>query len=175
MPYLSEGDLRKAARSGRLRESARRMIRKDASTAETTIFLCHSHKDHELAEGLINLLGGYGIDLYVDWKDTEMPDETSRKTADKIKQRIHSMDYFLVLATKNGMQSRWVPWEIGVADNIQSHDRIGIIPVYDQSGIFHGNEYLQLYKRIEISDKNRLAVFNPGQSEGSFVKSWLTI
>jgi hypothetical protein len=51
--------------------------------AELTVFLCHSHHDRVLVEGLIGLLDNIGIKIYVDWNDKSMPRVTNRETAEK--------------------------------------------------------------------------------------------
>src|SRR5262245_27456812 len=114
-----------------------------------TAFLCHSHRDTELAQGLVALLLEAGWRVYVDWQDTEMPDTPNRETAKRIQQRIVELDYFLFLATSNSMSSRWCPWEIGYADGKKHIDRILVVPTRD--GVkTHGNEYMQLYRRIDM-------------------------
>jgi len=146
--------------------------------ARVSIFLSHSHKDKDLVEGFINYLAySSQIKIYVDWLDSDMPATTTRATAHRIKQKIAQMDYFLVLATRNAMESKWVPWEIGVADQIKAN-KIAIVPVSDPNGNFHGNEYLQLYPRIEpghnqISGETILAIFEATKDSGKSVRSWL--
>jgi hypothetical protein len=148
------------------------------SSADASIFLSHSHKDRELVEGFINYLAYWGkIRVYVDWQDSDMPSITNHETARKIKRKIAELDYFLVLATENALRSKWVPWEIGIADSIKP-DKIAIVPVADLNGKFNGNEYLQLYPRLEmgslLSGGQVLAVFQPNQSNnGLTVRSWL--
>lgn len=44
-----------------------------------TAFLFHSHKDAQLADGLVVLLAQHGWRLYVDWKDAEMPERPNRE------------------------------------------------------------------------------------------------
>jgi hypothetical protein len=39
-----------------------------------------------------------------------------------------------------------------------------IIPVADASGKFNGSEYLQLYKRLEISPSLKMAIYNPNET-----------
>lgn len=159
-------------------ESAYKALSK--SSAEATIFLSHSHKDKDLVEGFINYLANsIKIKVYVDWQDSDMPTITNRETARRIKNKINEMAYFLVLATKNAMNSKWVPWEIGVADQIKSNDRIAIIPVADPEGKFHGNEYLQLYSHImpgtlQITGENVLAIFDGQETTGTNIRYWLT-
>ena len=56
----------------------------NASAAETTIFLSHSHKDRELIEPALAFLRSHGVSIYVDWQDGEMPDVISGETAKRI-------------------------------------------------------------------------------------------
>ena len=84
-----------------------------------TAFLCHSHRDQELAKGLQVILKENGWDLYIDWEDNEMPSTPNKETARKIKSKIQATDWFLFLATSNSTQSRWCPWEIGYADSVK--------------------------------------------------------
>lgn len=154
------------AASGRsYRASVIKSVNEALAKSKQTAFLCHSHKDVKLAEGVQILLAENGWDLYVDWKDHEMPEQPNKETATKIKQKIVDMDWFLFLATPNSTQSRWCPWEIGFADSKKPHDRILIIPTTD-SGKWYGNEYLQLYRNIEKATGGGLAAFPAAQKSG---------
>jgi hypothetical protein len=150
------------------------------SIAKVSIFLSHSHKDKELVEGFINLLAySMQILIYVDWLDSDMPATTNRETACRIKEKIEEMDYFLVLATRNAMASKWVPWEIGIADKTKPADRVAIIPIVDPYGNYHGNEYMQLYPRVSVghhkqTGEEMLAVFDPNENSGTGIKYWLS-
>ena len=128
-----------------------------------TAFLCHSHHDAILAKGLVQLLSDAGWRVYIDWQDTQMPESPNQETAQRIKQKIVDLEYFLFLATPNSMSSRWCPLEIGYADGNKRFDRILIVPTKDGAQT-HGNEYLQLYRRVDLSDKNELGVWQPGQN-----------
>jgi len=118
--------------------------------AQITVFLSHSHKDKELVEGFIELLVEQGIYVYVDWNDSSIPRITNGKTARRIKERIVKLQLFFFLATENALNSKWCPWELGVADSLKNWEDILIIPVADPSGQFKGNEYLQVYKHLEL-------------------------
>jgi TIR domain len=113
-----------------------------------TAFLCHSHLDRDLATGLVKAFAQQQIDVYVDWADQSMPEKPNRTTAEKIQKKIRSCDRFLFLATANSMRSRWCPWEIGFADGVKPITSILIIPTQDSTGS-HGNEYLELYRRLD--------------------------
>ena len=154
-----------AAAGRSYRTSVIKSVYEALAKSKQTAFLCHSHKDVTLAEGLQVILAENGWDIYVDWKDHEMPEQPNKETATKIKQKIVDMDWFLFLATSNSTQSRWCPWEIGFADSKKLHDRILIIPTKD-SNKWYGNEYLQLYRNIEKTTGGELAAFSAAQSSG---------
>ncbi len=141
---------------------------------QQTAFLSHSHKDAQLAKGLQVLLKQQGWDVYIDWEDSTMPETPDRQTAEKIQTKIRQCNWFLFLATPNSTVSRWCPWEIGYADGKKPLDSIFIIPTTDNSGKFYGNEYLQLYRRIDLGvvDRQgferaeRLCAFRPNEDRG---------
>lgn len=166
-------DLKSASsRSGRVvvTKSLNEALAKNQQTA----FLCHSHKDLELAKGLQVLMNENGWDLYIDWEDSEMPSTPNKETANRIKTKIKTTDWFLFLATDNSTQSRWCPWEIGFADSTKGYDKILIVPTEDDNGTWYGNEYLQLYKKMDEGNekqtgKTGYAVFGAGAKSGTWV------
>jgi hypothetical protein len=97
----------------------------------------------------------------VDWADQSMPDSPNKDTAHKIKVKIVDHNLFLFLATKNSMSSRWCPWELGYADGKKSYDQILLIPTSDGYTTY-GNEYIDIYRRIDATLNGVLAVFEPG-------------
>lgn len=134
-----------------------------------TVFLCHSHHDELLVKGVIALLQESGWKVYVDWADASMPATPTRETAARIKQKIVDLNFFLFLATSNSMTSRWCPWEIGYADGKKQIDKILIFPTIDGSEI-HGNEYLQTYRRIDMSTAGKMGVWQPDKSDGVLIQ-----
>lgn len=155
----------------RIRKSTRRTFHEAKASSLATAFLCHSHKDASLVKGITNLLEDSGWDVYIDWEDSSMPETPNRQTALNIQNKIKDLKYFLFLATENSMSSRWCPWEIGYANGVKNIENILIIPTADRLGTARGNEYLQLYRRIDIADGGGLAAWQPGQtSNGVWVK-----
>ncbi len=161
---INQIDLRSAAIRTPLRKSFAR------TTGQRTAFLCHSHKDATLAEGLQALLAEQGVDLYIDWKDSSMPEQPNWETAERIRAQIVASDWFLFLATSNSAASRWCPWELGYADGRKPIDRIAVVPTRDGSTTY-GNEYLQLYKRIDVTDTGHLLWIPPGSNQGVYARS----
>lgn len=137
---------------------------------QKTAFLCHSHRDYTLAEGLQALLAEQGVALYIDWQDASMPPEPNRETAVRLQQRIKASDWFLFLATANSMASRWCPWELGYADGQKPLERIAIVPTFD-GGSTHGSEYLQLYRRVDVTDAGELLWIPAGTNQGQYVRN----
>lgn len=161
---IYQSDLLAASARGFQKQA--RSITEARNVGLRTAFLCHSHHDRSLAVGLINLLAEKGLQLYVDWADTEMPETPNRETADRIRTKIRDLDLFFFLATANSMQSRWCPWELGYADGQKPPERIILIQTAERMGSWYGNEYLGLYRRLEPTDSNSLAVFGSGMSNG---------
>jgi hypothetical protein len=137
---------------------------------QKTAFLCHSHRDDKLAEGLQALLAEQGVALYIDWKDASMPPEPNRETAARIQHHIKTCDWFLFLATANSMASRWCPWELGYADGQKQPDRIAIVPTSDSTST-HGNEYMHLYRRIDATSAGQLVWVPAGTYQGQLVRN----
>lgn len=152
-----------------------KLVTETFSSAGRKAFLCHSHKDKELVEGLVVLLEDEGVDLYVDWKDGTMPAVTNAETAKKIQDRIKRSDLFLFLATEDSMKSRWCPWEIGYGDACNKD--VFIIPTsvgYTE----YGSEYLGLYSKIDkgvynVSQKPGYFVWKAGENVGGELKRTL--
>ncbi|TGN00310.1 toll/interleukin-1 receptor domain-containing protein [Leptospira dzoumogneensis] len=165
MAYLTEAQLLSFREIYREKNQNRIFKEQRKQSADVTIFLSHSHLDKKLVEGLISYLAQFGLNIYVDWQDSNMPRVTNRDTATLIKEKIKDLNLFWILATKNAMNSKWVPWETGIGD-LAKNGNVYIIPVSDNDGKFHGSEYLQLYRRIEIANDDQLASFRPNQNSG---------
>lgn len=148
--YITKRELRNFA-SG-LTVNERKDLRATASTRSLSgsTFLSHSSKDEDLVVGAIQVLEGHGAKVYVDEVDPEMPPYTSEETAALLKKRINQTNRFVLLASKNSNESRWVPWELGIADGCKGVERIALFPAADSSAdkSWASWEYLGLYLRI---------------------------
>lgn len=115
-------------------------------------FLSHSSKDKEYLAGIIAFLESFGAKVYIDKDDQLLPKTTSRETAEGLKTRIKENRRLIILASTNSKTSRWIPWEIGLADGIKNIDSIAILPLTatdDESAFsWPEQEYLSLYNQI---------------------------
>lgn len=136
--------------------------RYDTSSNKTTsIFLSHSHTDQLLVAKAVTFFRGLGINIYVDWMDQTMPEKPNGVTALKIKQKIQTNNKFILLATNNAIISKWCNWELGIGDVYKlNSDKLAILPLADNRGNWLGNEYLQLYPRIEPVKKSNFEYYD---------------
>lgn len=160
---ISQRTLRAAAAS--LTTRVAKSLNEARARSLRTAFLCHSSKDNVLAKGLVALLQRANWDVYVDYEDEALPEKPDRTTADRIQQKIKATDFFLFLATENSVVSRWCPWEIGFADGSKPRASIWIIRT-EENGHVYGNEYLDLYRRVDPSAEGELLVVEPRQTVG---------
>lgn len=161
MTFLTESQLRRKSGLNETR-TAQKFQRSIPLYGQTRVFLSHSHEDRDLVIGLINIWIEDGLNVYVDWQDTTMPPTTNRETAEKIKDNIASNDLLVVLATKNALTSLWVPWEIGVADQVKGPERVYIVPIVNANEVATGREYFDLYGRMELDRHGRLEIIKAG-------------
>lgn len=141
-------------------------------TGKTTIFLSHKHDERKELDSVISFLKKIDVNVYVDWLDEGMPQTTSGKTATRIKLKIKENDKFIFLATEGAINSKWCNWELGFGDSHKFDKNIAVFPVRDDGYNFSGNEYLQIYPRIEYIGSNSVTRRIGGYfSEGYYVIS----
>jgi len=113
-------------------------------------FLSHSSRDSDILPGAIQLLENHGATVYVDKKDPALPPYTSKTTAETLKTRINQSKKFVLLASENSKESRWVPWELGLADGYKTMRQVAILPTVETRANTSWTkwEYLGIYDRI---------------------------
>jgi hypothetical protein len=120
------------------------------SSAETSVFLSHAHAEKELIEQTVAFLQSFNAKVYVDWMDESMSSKPNGLTGQKIKSKIISNDKFIFIASNLAVVSKWCNWEVGIGDAYKLHsDKLCILPLADSKGYWEGNEYLQVYPRVE--------------------------
>lgn len=126
---------------------------KRASATKADVFLSHSSLDKEALPKVIGFLKAQGAKVYIDKVDKELPKKTSAETGLKLKERISQCPKFIVLVTANSKNSRWIPWELGIADEKKKLPNIALLPdVGNQTNAeWPEQEYLGLYPRIVLN------------------------
>jgi len=134
-----------------------------------TAYLCYDPKDLLLAEGLQVLLKDRGWNVFIDYEDELISDQTSTDQVNQTHARILNCDWFIFLGTVNSFNSRWCFLELGYAEGIKPFDSILVIPTKGENELWYGAELLQLYRHIEVTSSLRFGAFRPGEDRGVLV------
>ena len=147
-------------------DSARVMAEASSSRVGKNVFLAHSSRDAEYLPGVISILESNGGLVYVDKDDKRLPDSPNRETAEILRSTIQSCRRFVVFVTTNSKNSRWVPWELGLADGEKGFGGIALFPASHSERDYEWSEveYLGLYKRIVR-----------GRIRGSMQEGWIVL
>jgi hypothetical protein len=153
--HFSENDIEKSVVNDLLRE-AKNFSAGQRVPPTSSVFLSHKHEDLDDLRGVIGLLRSRGAEVYIDSMDNKMPSETTGDTARRIKEMIKFCDKFIFLATAKAIESYWCNWELGIGDAFRYLHHLAIIPLketgeYDWE--YEGNEYLQIYSRIDFEPR----------------------
>jgi len=180
MEYVTKSELKDLANKVPLTEQA--TLRKSAETRspKSATFLSHSSADQEYIVGAIRLLNNHGAQVYIDKKDQSLPPYTNSKTAQTLKERIKKSDRFVLLASENSKNSRWVPWELGLADGFKGTRKIAIMPALDDAKKTSWTEweYLGIYEKVvwgklRNQPKPRWLVWNKEKNTARTLAKWL--
>lgn len=137
-------------------------------------FFAHSSVDINLVKNIITYFKDIGLKPYIDKDDMELPKYTDIDTAKKLKSNIGACKRFVIVVTDNSINSKWVPWELGVADILKNYENVAILPIesVNMDEKFKGNEYLGIYKQIRERN-GKLVVYNPENKETTSIEEWL--
>ena len=173
MAYITRSELRAfgTPRESTAKAEAGRSERRTDS--ETQLFLSHSSRDRDLVGDAVEFFRRQGVKVYVDWTDGEMPDVPSPETAERLKEKIRENRKFVLLASQNSLASRWVPWELGLADVIRGLDHMTVMPVREGGQDYSGSEYVAIYSTIHSTTDGDWAVVLPGSNNGIRLSYWL--
>lgn len=178
--YITRAEFRSFANEIGSQERASLRKRAEDRSPLGTTFLSHSSKDEELVDGAIRVLENHGAHVYMDKKDPSLPPYTSKDTADALKTRINQSKKFVLLASENSKESKWVPWELGLADGYKHLDNIALFPAVEASHQTQWTswEYLGLYDRIvwgrfRGEEGSVWMVWNERQNTATRLSEWL--
>lgn len=146
----------------------------------SSVFVSYSSKDAQYLPGVVMLLKNSGGSPYVDVGDDRLPKQPSADTARLLKDAIVRCRRLVVFVTTHSMESKWVPWELGLADGAKSSSDIALIPAADRSdeSQWTEHEYFGLYQRIvwghlQGHEKEVWMVFNHVKNSALLLSEWL--
>lgn len=139
-----------------LRQTARYDSEERAQLAKSitgkNLFLSHSHADFSYLKYAVDLLEQNGARVYIDVRDASVANVSASEAAKRLRSTIRAAGRLVVLVTENTHTSRWIPWEMGLADAAKGPDRIALLPLRASSTASEmraKQEYFELYARIE--------------------------
>lgn len=161
--YLSMAEMSIPIQSNRERvELNARRSNYYTAEARTSVFLSHKHdEDPDLIENVKALFLKLGAGLYIDWQDETMPQVTNAQTAQRLKDAISGLRKFVMLATPASINSIWIPWEIGLADQLKGLANMAMLPILNSNETWKKREYCLLYDRIVEVD-GTWCIMEPG-------------
>lgn len=134
---------------------------------------------HDDVLGVRRLLRREGLNVFIDWLEPDSPgrDEVTPDTAEWLKEAIVESRCLLYLVSVGSASSRWMPWELGLADGMGR--KVAIIPLSadpasDDS--FIGEEYLGLYpfiSRAMGTDNKQHLWVNDGTGNSILLAEWI--
>ena len=98
-----------------LSESERRVSAKSAVPAKR-IFVSHYNEDSASARQIASWIRDFGMTAFLDADDQDLPQEDGVEMANYIKGVINESHGLVVVTSNRTINSWWVPYEIGVAD-----------------------------------------------------------
>ena len=122
------------------------------SLTSKNLFLSHSLSDTEPARRALALLEQHGATVYLDIEDVGLKSASSADVAGRLRRAIEQCRRLVVIVTENTQTSRWIPWEMGLADAFATPARVALLPLRPSataSELWVKQEYFDLYARIE--------------------------
>ena len=130
--------------------------------------------------GVITILENHGGYVYVDKKDSRLPDSVAFEAAEILRDTIRQCKKMVVLVSSNTKESRWIPWELGLGDAVKTHMNVALFPIVEKSyeTTWTQQEYLGLYRRIiwdnfSGKDKNEWMVHDYRKNTADPLGEWL--
>ncbi|MFH7809790.1 toll/interleukin-1 receptor domain-containing protein [Acinetobacter sp. BSP-153] len=140
------------------------------------IFLSHSSKDKTLILGIKKFIEESGYTVYIDWVDDPQLDRAhvNVTTANVLRTRMKQSKFLIYVDSNNATTSKWMPWELGYFDGYKPN-KIGILPVrYNSEGTYTGQEYLELYPKIEKNSLNALYELKYSEINGKSFRTYFS-
>jgi hypothetical protein len=122
---------------------------KNSSVYDTKVFLSYRRTDRKYVEGIVKFLVKVGVTVYIDYLDETLEDKANEVIAATLREHIKSSKKFILLATPDSSNSKWMPWELGLGDRIVNYSNVAILPLTNNSASWGDQEYSKIYGRIE--------------------------
>lgn len=149
-----------------------------ATKYDKQIFLSYRRKDNNYVKPIVEILKSLGANVYIDYLDDTLPEKPDTETASILRSRIQKSDKFILMATPNSSESKWIPWELGLGDGFIHFENVAILPITNNSSSWSEQEFYSIYGYIEKAnskDKSKYdyAIFYP-DGTAEWLLDWIT-
>ena len=122
------------------------------------------------------LFEAHDAPCYVDRGDERLPSPPSVQTAAILRDAIRATPRTVVFVTENTHRSRWVPWELGLADGLKAPSPFSAVLPFTASGsdeAWIGQFYLGLYPVVHTTNGTDWFVRDPRDGGDWTLRDWL--
>jgi len=158
-----------------------RMAFKSAGVSQgKDVFLSHSSGDHELLPAVILVLEQHGGRVYVDEQDSSLRGSDFESVAARLRTAVHRCPKFVLFVSAKTDSSKWIPWELGIADGAKQGRNVALFPSAERAPdmSWAEQEYLGLYHRVVIGrfegGQEEWMVLNHRDNTAVRLREWLT-
>lgn len=158
-----------------------RVQRAEKRSPTSSTFLSHSSADDEVMPAVVLILENHGADVYLDKKDATLTGKPVREIATTLRSRITQCKKFMLFASEHIKSSKWVPWELGLADGSKRSPNVAVFPAPEKSYEYQWTEqeYLGVYDRVvwgklEGHQDPLWMVYNQADNTAVTLRHWLT-
>lgn len=177
--YVTRAELIEIGKT-RLTESLAKVAKAESRSAQNTTFLSHSSKDDDAMPGVVLILENHGATVYLDKKDPTLSTKPPPDIAKTLRGHISQAKKFVLFASNNTKESKWVPWELGLADGYKKPRNVCIFPGPDKSEDrkWMEQEYLGIYDRVvwgafKGQEQSQWMVWDHVENSAIRLREWL--
>ncbi len=146
------------------------------------VFLSHSSKDHDLLPKAAFVLQNSGARVYIDDNDSNLTGADIPTIATQLRISVKKKcQKFVLFLTERVKDSKWIPWELGIADGCISETNVALFPAAEKAVniLWTTMEYMGLYKRIIFDRLEGFAdyvwvVYDYHTNTGELLSKWLS-
>lgn len=179
--YVSRGELSEPGLES-LREGLQKVAKAEKRSPSGTTFLSHSSSDDGVMPRVVTILEEEGAIVYLDKKDVSLSSKPPEEIAATLRTKVAQCSKFVLFASDNIRSSKWVPWELGLADGSRTEKNVCIFPAPEKSSDFKWTEqeYLGIYNRIvrghtKNNSRDRWLVWNHQKNTAVSLRDWLSV
>jgi hypothetical protein len=115
------------------RPEARTLFEKAFCLPGKNVFLSHTTADDDLVPGVVLVLQGHGASVYVDHQDPSVAGTDCVAIAEHLREVMSQCSRLVMLASPKSKDSKWIPWELGLADGLERQRNVALFPSAESS------------------------------------------